>query len=205
MAATRPDGPLRRCPSRMDRLPQGDGCQAWSLMYSLRRKRTRRATRALQALPVRESGTATPPFAFSPAVVGLTAQPTAGDAVAPRSPAGNFHPHRPPPGHACDDGDPWKLVRRGCGIAGFGHLTVWVRGKPRGVSADYCRRLVSLWSHQIDSQAPAKRGHRALGITRNLLTHNVTSTHNLIGPRTQKSPPKRGQPQPETPTPVNGL
>ena len=105
----------------------------------------------------------------------------------------------------CDDGDPWKLVRRGCGVAGFGHLTVWVRGKPRGVSADYYRRLVSLWSHQIDSQALAKRGHQALGTTRNLLTHNVTSTHNLIRPRTQKSPPKRGQPQPETPTPVNGL
>ena len=40
-------------------------------MDSLRRKRTRRATRALQAIPVRESGTATPPFAFSLQWLGL--------------------------------------------------------------------------------------------------------------------------------------
>ena len=60
-----------------------------------------------------------------------------------------------------------------------------------------CRPVIDADScHSSPTRFPttrAKRGHPARDLRPNPLTDNTTSTHNLIRPSTQKSPPKRGQ------------
>ena len=72
-----------------------------------------------------------------------------------------------------------------------------------------CRPVIDADScHSSPTRFPttrAKRGHPARDLRPNPLTDNTTSTHNLIRPSTQKSPPKRGQLRPETATPANGF